>query len=183
MINIKDLERLVEKVDIRDALPFIHEEEDKELFMKKDEHYRLLACLAMMVPVNLKPIYDIGTYKGLSALALACAISSRLVISYDIKYTVKIDRVDKIEFRIGDFNNDMDLRLSNLIMFDIDPHDGIQEREFVEEMKYSPFKGLVLFDDIHLNPEMEKFWNDISLPKYDLTHIGHWSGSGLVDFI
>jgi hypothetical protein len=44
------------------------------------------------------------------------------------------------------------------------------------------FKGRLFLDDIHLNPAMKCFWNSISETKADITDIGHWSGSGLVDF-
>ena len=40
--------------------------------------------------------------------------------------------------------------------------------------------GKLLLDDINLNQEMKNFWNGISHEKYDLTDIGHWSGTGLV---
>jgi hypothetical protein len=39
-----------------------------------------------------------------------------------------------------------------------------------------------MLDDIHLNDDMKLFWNNITEEKYDLTSIGHWSGTGLVVF-
>jgi hypothetical protein len=36
-----------------------------------------------------------------------------------------------------------------------------------------------MFDDIHLNNEMSNFWNALKNEKYDLTHIGHHTGTGI----
>ena len=42
------------------------------------------------------------------------------------------------------------------------------------------YKGLLLFDDIHLNNEMRTFWNNIIHKKEDISHIGHITGTGVV---
>lgn len=40
--------------------------------------------------------------------------------------------------------------------------------------------GIAVFDDIHLNPGMERFWGELDVPKLD-TGLGlHFSGFGLV---
>ena len=45
------------------------------------------------------------------------------------------------------------------------------------------FKGILLLDDIHLNPEMQSFWDWIPVGrKVDLTRLGHHSGTGAVLF-
>jgi hypothetical protein len=44
------------------------------------------------------------------------------------------------------------------------------------------WNGLLLLDDINFNEPMNQFWNNISEEKYDITKIGHWSGTGLVNF-
>lgn len=181
-IDLKELERLTNDPEtyhkLAKHLPFIRMDRDRNLFMSTFEHYALLLAVSEMLgPMPL--IYDIGTYKGLSALALS---QKGFVISYDINYNVQIERPNNIEFRIGDFYHDDSILKSSLIFFDIDPHDGIQESKFHNSLIHSSFNGYVIFDDIHLNDDMKKFWNSIELPKYDLTDIGHWSGTGLVDF-
>lgn len=159
---------------------FIEDVNDKQLYLKPSgvEHYRLLAKVSQLVGSK---VYDIGTYKGLSALALA-SYQNSFVISYDIDYNIKIERTHNLEFRIGNFYNDENILKSPFIFFDIDPHDGIQESEFYEYLIEKGYQGLVMFDDIHQFEGMRKFWSKVALPKYDLTHIGHWSGTGLVDF-
>ena len=182
MLNLKELEKRVNSDDLYKNLESlsrsIYDPNDRELFLSKNEHYRLLAAISEQIG-SLDLTYDIGTYKGLSALALSF---KSFVISYDIQYNIEIERPNNIEFRIGNFYHELLILRSRFVMFDIDPHDGEQEKLFFSRLKASNFDGYVLFDDILLNDEMKKFWASIDMTKYDLTHIGHWSGSGLVDF-
>ncbi len=67
-------------------------------------------------------------------------------------------------------------------MLDVDPHDGIQERDFFKFFEEIGYEGIVVLDDIYVNKEMNDFWNNIKQPKLDLTDIGHWSGTGIVLF-
>lgn len=150
------------------------------------EHYRLLSFLGKEFGLEAKPIVDIGTYLGFSALALSGGGASK-VISYDIVDCIPDEGLtmkskDNIELRIMDCLNDIDvLTGADLICLDI-AHDAITEREIMTALKENNFKGLLFLDDIHLNKEMEEWWNSIDLPKYDVTKYGHWSGSGLVVF-
>ena len=40
----------------------------------------------------------------------------------------------------------------------------------------------MLLDDIDLNQPMKEFWGIINEEKYDVSHVGHWSGTGIVIF-
>jgi hypothetical protein len=73
---------------------------------------------------------------------------------------------------------------SPLIFLDIDPHHGIMEFEFYEWLVKHDYKGTLIFDDIlHFEKMRENLWFKIHHPnKIDLTSIGHWSGTGVVDF-
>ena len=71
---------------------------------------------------------------------------------------------------------------ADLIMLDTN-HDGGFENEAYRYFQRIGFKGLLFLDDIHLNPPMEAFWAQITEPKEDITDLGHWSGSGIVDFL
>jgi hypothetical protein len=44
------------------------------------------------------------------------------------------------------------------------------------------YKGYVFCDDIHLNHNMENWWQSVKIEKYDITDIGHFSGTGLINF-
>ena len=67
------------------------------------------------------------------------------------------------------------------------------EYEFLALLGRRNFRGLLMLDDIHLNAEMRRLWDALywgivpGLPLhkyalYDATAVGHFSGSGLVDF-
>jgi hypothetical protein len=145
------------------------------------EHYRLIAYLSTLF--NHSIIFDIGTNLGYSALALSHNGSNK-VISYDIvecKELYHAAELANIEYLIGDVLRDNRLLDSALIMLDTN-HDGVFEKQLYTYLKENSFKGRLFLDDIHLNPPMNCFWNSISETKADITDIGHWSGSGLVDF-
>jgi hypothetical protein len=71
----------------------------------------------------------------------------------------------------------------DIIFIDVDPHDGVQERKMISKLIDMNFNGILLLDDIHLNPEMQSFWDWIPVGrKVDLTSFGHFSGTGAVLF-
>ena len=142
------------------------------------EHYKLLAYLSTFVEGT---IYDIGTYKGLSAIALSFNQSNK-VISYDIENHLNVQCPENVVFRIGDFHGDPELLNSPLILFDIDPHNGEKEKQFIQYLVDKQYKGVVIFDDIYYNDDMTRFWNQVEQEKVDLTGVGHWSGTGAVVF-
>ena len=148
------------------------------------EHYRLLEDL---VVGKTGVVIDIGTLYGSSALALASNADVN-VWSYDITDHIPRDAtirdVPNISFRlqngieaIPDFVSKTDL-----ILLDVDPHDGIQEKQFFDALVTHGYTGIVVCDDIHLNDAMRAWWASIDLPKEDVTHKGHFSGTGIVTF-
>jgi predicted nicotinamide N-methyase len=144
------------------------------------EHYRLLAYIGSLY--KSKTLLDIGSYQGNSAIALAH--SGNKIISYDLDTQPIIEKIknDNIKFIKGDILADNDLILASpFIMLDT-YHNGDFEQEFVDHLINIKYKGLVMFDDIHLNNEMSNFWNGLKNEKFDLTDIGHFSGTGLVIF-
>jgi hypothetical protein len=144
------------------------------------EHYKLLAHLSTCW--NDATLIDLGTDKGCSALALSYNRLNR-VISYDIEDR-KPSPIDlpNIEFRVKDARDDrQDFLAAPLIVLDT-AHDGMFEQQMYDMLYSADYEGLLLLDDIHLNTAMLDFWNGIGLEKFDLTSIGHYSGTGLVHF-
>lgn len=144
------------------------------------EHYRLLAHLSSLYSHRL--ILDVGTFHGASAVALS-ANPKVQVLSYDIQNhrTLDIQRPN-IEFRVKNVLEDKDrLAQASLILLDT-YHNGDFEREFMQCLTDIGYRGTVLLDDIFLNEAMKSFWGEISLPKANLTAVGHWSGTGAVYF-
>lgn len=144
------------------------------------EHYRLLAFISSNYSGAL--ILDIGTNTGSSALALSKG-SSNHVISYDIEDCREGHGVgERIEHKIGLATDDIaNIQNASVIFLDT-KHDGTFEDEFRNKLIELNWKGVLLLDDIYLNPEMKAFWDSITQEKIDLTKVGHWSGTGAVIF-
>lgn len=173
----------ISRIDLRPLSSHVANAGHLKYFEDTDfvEHYRLIAHLSACFNNSL--IFDVGTNKGYSALALSFNPSNR-VVSYDILECKELrnpERLDRIEYHIGEVLSDPRLLSSPLIMLDTN-HDGVFERLFYQFLRENHYRGFLFLDDIHLNKDMIAFWNDITEPKEDLTDLGHFSGSGLVAF-
>jgi hypothetical protein len=148
------------------------------------EHYKLLAYLSTVI--TSKKIIDIGTYFGFSATAFAYN-KDKQIISYDIFDWIPDDKItiksaENVQLKVMNCLYDIDNIIdTDLIMIDID-HNGNNELNILDTLRKANYKGLVLLDDIGLNEEMIKLWNDIPEKKIDISSVGHWSKTGLVIF-
>lgn len=142
------------------------------------EHYRLLAYISKLY--NGVTLLDIGSYQGSSAIALSFNKKNK-VISYDINQQPEIDEINIPNIKFIKGNVLKDEITASFILLDT-YHDGTFEQDFVNHLVKINYKGLVMFDDIHLNEEMSNFWNGLKNEKYDLTEIGHHSGTGIAIF-
>jgi predicted O-methyltransferase YrrM len=161
------------------------------------EHYRLLAALVKLL--QPKRVLEIGTFRGMSALALKQFLpSAGIITTFDI---VPWESVSDTFLRPDDFADDRlrqqvsDLSESavfeshrNLIqetelLFVDGPKDGVFEHRLLQQLETVDFQKplLVIMDDIRFW-NMLAIWQDIARPKLDLTSFGHWSGTGLVDW-
>lgn len=139
------------------------------------EHYRLLSWLAK----GKKLVFDVGTYSGFSACAMSTA---KQVITYDITNLRETFIMPKnIEFCVGDVLKDKRLIDAELISLDT-AHNGDFEVEFYNHLVLRDWSGILVCDDIHLNDEMKNFWNQVDKPKIDATHLGHYTGTGIIIF-
>lgn len=172
--------------------PYLHPHDLQYFFLEAGvEHYRLLnyisflsgQWLAQEKPSNLRiNILDLGTQFGGSSIALSNDLNVD-VTTYDLE-----DKRDgkkwpsNITFKLGDcIDLQEDFHQYQIIMMDVN-HDGQFEHKLFQFLNEIKWEGLMILDDIHLNNEMKEFWNNITQEKYDLTSIGHWSGTGLVIF-
>ena len=166
----------------------------KDFLSKKpgEEHYKLMYYMAKLISqVNSAPqISDIGTLYGSSALCFSAAHPSIQVTTYDILNVVPnvqgiktVNNVTNIKRKIMSGQLDIhNISKSQLVLLDIDPHEGSEEVKFVQLLLDAGFKGILMVDDINLNEGMKKFWAGVTLPKYEVTDIGHWTGTGLIVF-
>lgn len=174
---------MLEMCDLEQLEPYAHNAKE----MYEAGYYQLLMALAAQFSGRL--LVDAGTWFGLSAAAMAIDGRNR-VVSYDVKEFGahgRLENLKNVECRCEDvLQADWPIIYSSsLIFLDIDPHDGKKEKRFVERLFDLRYEGAVLCDDIHLNRGMKKFWGwtKFRVPwRYDLTAVGHSTGTGLLCF-
>jgi hypothetical protein len=149
----------------------------------KKEHYRLFTYLTKLY--NNITLIDAGTSHGHSCLALAQNPLNK-VITYDIfdKDFPFFNNYTNVEFKKLDINKEEPtiIKSAKIISLDIDPHDGKQEKIFTDYLIKIEYKGYVICDDIHINGPMKQWWDSIKIEKYDITDVGHFSGTGVINF-
>lgn len=141
-----------------------------------NEHYRLLAYACQ----GLDLVFDVGTYRGFSSLAMSTA---NKVVSYDVNDKRVTQDKENIEYVIGDVLKDDRLFKSDLIFIDT-YHDGDFENKFLDVVPVG-WTGLLILDDIHFNNEMNDVWDRVkrlATAYEDMTRKGHHSGTGVAYF-
>ena len=167
---VKNTEYIVDEIKVYDSRHVMNE-------------FKLYAYLSNMFDKTL--ILDIGTYWGKSALALAHN-PLNVVTTFDIKDYIEdsdhiIYTMDNMYFKIGDFLDYEDMIMdSSILMIDI-THNGEDEMRILKKLYYMKYMGLLLFDDIVAFEKMRVFWNTVQYKKHDITSVGHWSGTGIID--
>ena len=160
----------------------INNNEYKNYYEEKSskEHYRLLTYISNSF--NNETFVDVGTLKGSSALALSTNKQNK-VYSFNVSNQLELsENPENVEFIIDNVINgkfDTILLRSKFILLDT-YHDGGFELEFLNYLKKINYTGNLILDDIHLNKEMEFFWENIVEDKLDISNIGHGSGTGVV---
>lgn len=145
------------------------------------EHYRLLSFISKLY--NDEMLCDVGTCNGCSSISLS-EEPTNIVKTFDVvdyKEPGVIDKIN-IEFNMKNILDDKSIfSKTRFVMLDTN-HDGVFENLFYSALKEINYKGILLLDDIHLNPEMKLFWKSILEEKYDLTSKGHSTGTGVIIF-
>lgn len=175
------------KTDITDLHKYVSWSQDRDAFLYPigNQHYKLFAYISTILPPGSK-ILEIGTRWGSSAAAFSRNEDVH-VFTCDLEDQLKgepsIKDIQNVTFMECDGFDVLEEYINcDLIFIDVDPHDGVQEVKMIQRLKDLNFKGILLLDDINLNPEMQMVWNSITLPKFDLTKLGHYSGTGIVFF-
>ncbi len=150
------------------------------------EHYKLLAWLASKF--TDADIFDIGTHRGASAVALAAGGSTNRIWSFDLEHKYPLPTLPNVTWSLDNLMTAegqatwRDRLLGSAFIFlDIDPHEGTRELEFIGWLRTAGYKGFVVCDDIWYFKEMrDNFWYQIpAAEKVDVTELGHWSGTGI----
>ena len=161
------------------------------------EHYRLLAALVKLL--QPKRVTDVGTFRGLSALALKKFLpAGGKITTFDIVPWDSVPNTclrpedfgdDRLRQQVGDlseaavFESHRSLIRETELLFVDGPKDGVFERKLIQQLESVDFQKplLVVMDDIRFW-NMLAIWQEIARPKLDLTSFGHWSGTGLIEW-
>jgi predicted O-methyltransferase YrrM len=158
------------------------------------EHYKLINSLCKSLQIN--KVVEVGSFTGMSALIWL--LNSVALTSIDIvpwrdfeESVLSDDIVNGNLFNQKIMNLLDDSRFSEMIpefmtcdlIFLDGPKDGVFEQKIVPKLLdcMSGSGSWLLLDDIHLRA-MKPCWDAIENEKYDLSLIGHSSGTGLVRF-
>ena len=85
-----------------------------------------------------------------------------------------------IHFRLEDLFNNTNreaqkehILSSDFIMIDIDPHEGIMEYEMYEWLRTNKYKGVILWDDIHLKQVIWELQVEIACNSFGIRSTIH----------
>lgn len=179
----------LELLDARGAPEYVHH--------WPGEHYRLLAALVRLLEPRL--VLEIGTYQGHSALAMLPELpTSGRIVTFDVVPWTQIQGcllrpedfadgrmaqgiADLGDARQAELHADL-IGTADLIFVDA-AKDGVLERLILENFAAVGLKDgvIVVFDDIRVW-NMLDIWRRIERPKLDVTSLGHYSGTGLIDW-
>jgi len=172
------------KIDLSDLSTYILNSEHKDYFLRDPgmEHYKLLGYFSNLS--SNETFLDIGTNRGLSALALSINPTNK-IFSFDLENYRQISYVpENVEFILDwiTMPKYKQIVLDSSFIFLDTLHDGVFEHQFYHYLRSIGWKGILMLDDIKLNIPMKEFWNVIEERKIDVSEFGHITGTGLVIF-
>ena len=175
--------KTLDALDMKSIEPKITTYHDYFTLPSGQEHYRLLRYLAKKISGS---IVEIGTHAATSVVALQ-ADTQHPIVTYDIvnEKHREFEDLTTVTFRLCEFSDDTEYRdfiLSAPMIFIDAPHDGAFEMFCYQWLKDNGYKGLTIWDDIHLNEPMRQFWSQVDLPKQDISKYGHITGTGAIFF-
>ena len=164
------------------------------------EHYRLLA--AMVKTLHATTVIEIGTFTGMGTVAILQGLRpDGQVVTFDL---VPWNDFEHTWLQDEDFAKTEGGRVTQMLadvsapggiepyralfeaadfIFIDGPKDGTTESRILANLATLTLRRdpIVFFDDIRVM-NMVGVWRRVSRPKFDITSMGHWSGSGLIDW-
>lgn len=149
-------------------------------------YYRFLYELSSILRPSLT--IETGTRNGISAIHLALGNPDGKVVTVDIDPQAKV-RVDSEKIRnLTAVTSDSVKAVprilalagshADIVFFDSDHRYDVISSEYTAYRPLVKLGGIMLFDDIHLNPEMKRFWDRLADPKLELNHLHKLRGAG-----
>lgn len=147
-------------------------------------YYRLLFEYVRVT--NAKSVMETGTFRGASALHFAAGAPEVRVLTVDCDPQAKtlVDALGakNIEAVVARSVDIVDLVREKYAPLDVLFLDSDHSYETVmsEWKTFRPFLkdgGIAFFDDVHMNPGMDRFWSEVTDPRLDLSPL-HVKGFG-----
>lgn len=174
------IRREILKVDLTDQSGSVIDNQYRNYFLANPgrEHFMLVASIAALFPKQ--KVFDVGTHYGLTSLAMSMC-PDVTVVSYDIQDQKRLSKLpSNVEYKYGTFWEDPEFLTAPFIFMDAEPHDGKHEQEFHDIFLKNNYRGIVLWDDVFSNPQVQGWWDKLDYKRWDLTNAGHWSGTGMI---
>jgi len=170
-----------------DTLKAVNLEYSKSLM--DESYYKILTATARLYPDA--QFLELGTNTGASAVAYLYGKPNVPIYTYDVikdsRWFIHDGLSDKCIFKQESATDcKYDLKKIDIIFLDMN-HDAVMEDKAMLNLhNQGLLKGcLVILDDIHINSDMDNWWNNLALgqiEKVDITRAGHASGTGILIF-
>lgn len=177
----------LDSLDMSEPYDIMYQTPERENMLCRSglEHYRLLFWITQTFSNIL--ITELGVFNGIGTACL-CANKTNYVFAFDLDFSTLhfISPPVNVTFNKVDKTKDTEYFSPGIkgcdIIFVDTWHSGIMEKQVFEYLKEKNWNGILIYDDIYFNPAMTEMWKSIDIEKYDLTRIGHSSGTGVVIF-
>jgi predicted O-methyltransferase YrrM len=166
----------------------------RETDLKYAIYYRFLYELSKAM--SPRWILETGTRLGLSAAQLAMGCPSAKVVTIDVDPKSKARFSDESNLKtlsnVIPITSDSrrakelfppDCKQFDLIYLDSDHTYDVVSAEFKLYSELLAPGGVVVFDDIALNPQMRRFWQEVPSPKVELNFLHTLEGAGFGAYV
>ena len=161
------------------------------------EHYRLLAAIVEVLRASV--VVEIGAFTGMGTLALLQGLQpGGKLVTFDLlpwkgfeqTWLAESDFADgRVTQVLADISAPGGIEPYRALFESADfifvdgPKDGVTEARMLANLATLDLAEhtILFFDDICVM-NMVDTWRRVSRPKFDITSLGHWSGSGLIDW-
>lgn len=167
MISLNEINKLCEQsnelLDIKFVENLIATKRDE--FNAGGNYYRLFYLIVNKY--KPKTVVELGSFTGIATLCMSCGCKETKIISVDHKDRVFNEcKRENIKYLVQDSLTPIDVNNIDILFIDT-LHDGKHtKKEFEIYKNKMSNKHLIFFDDIMLNYDMFKFWDELNPDGY-----------------
>lgn len=191
-MELKEIDKLIRETpfEMTEALPYLRGVDPSSLADITggwSDYYKYLA--KMMKALKPNQVCELGSAAGTADLMMLSTLpKDSMLYALTIPEPEGEFRFIKEEYpnltmirgnslHLNDWN-DVDISNTDIWFFDTDHQYALIHAELELYDLYFKKGALVLLDDIHLNPGMERAWNEIKYPKLELNDLHTYKNTG-----